>query len=436
MPFFLLQPSVQSTRLSNRFNSHRETIGLKDSGDLSMLLFWRIRYLDSRDRTFKDRDLWLETDTLDPATRVATELCAQLQDSGREREWLHYRNLFRQEKLTAEEVNERWRRHGGMASVLMHDYFEDENGQELSPKRMGEIVSGSPDAIMFPPGARQHDINYAISDKRPIPVDQITLSPDDLRILGYFVRDLREMLSSAFFEDGPGRLTSVDRANPVLETGVTDEEIRSFVMIFRRLYMKGDPAGFLKAVEVFAGVTQGYPLAQWIAGIGAQYNAKLERPPDLIPCVGGENLTFTHKRLIDVFLYTKYLHQPKPERTRQFQECLAAVGGREPLLTWLFLVTMWECSLHMRNAGVIIADFFDRYRQVHGDAGNVLVSVARVNPGIGRVEKRADRERRLVDEAVTRLAEQFWEEAGRPACGPSGFEEIASRSLRESRGPG
>jgi hypothetical protein len=38
-----------------------------------MLLFWRIRYFDSRDRQFKDRDLWLVTEELDPVKRSAIE---------------------------------------------------------------------------------------------------------------------------------------------------------------------------------------------------------------------------------------------------------------------------------------------------------------------------------------------------------------------------
>ena len=223
-----------------------------------MLLFWRIRYLDSRDQSFKDRDLWLETDTLDAVTRAAVELCSQLKDSGRQRGWLQYRHLFREENLSEAELNERVGRHGGMGSAFVHDYFEDENGRELSPKRMAEILTGNPDAVMFPAGARRHDIDYALADKRPIPIDQVTLSADDLRILGYFARDLREMLAAAFYKDGPGTLTSVGNADPELQTAVTDEEIRSFVTIFRRLYMKNEPAGFVKAVGVFARVTQGY----------------------------------------------------------------------------------------------------------------------------------------------------------------------------------
>jgi len=394
-----------------------------------MLLFWGIRYLDSRDRTFKDRALWLETDTLDPVERTAVEYLAQLKGSGREREWLRYRHLFREERVSGDQLNARVERHGGMRSVFLHDFFEDENGRELTWKRIAEILTGDPNAIMFPAGTRQHDIDYALADKRPIPIDQIKLSADDLRILGYFTRDLRELLSSAFYKEGPGMLTSCGDVGPDLQTAVTDEEIRSFVTIFRRLYMKNEPAGFLKAVEIFAGITQGYPLGKWIAGVGGEYKRELCQPPDPVPYVGQGNFPFARKRLIDVFLYTRYAHQPDAKRERQFQECLAAVGGRGALLTWLFLTVMWECALHMRNAGVIIADFFDRYRQVHGVACDVLMSVAHENPGIGSLEKKEDRERRLFEEAVKRLAAQLWKEAGRPKGERRQFEDEARAQL-------
>ncbi len=36
-----------------------------------MLIFWRIRYLDRTDKQFKDRDLFLDTMLLPPATKAA-----------------------------------------------------------------------------------------------------------------------------------------------------------------------------------------------------------------------------------------------------------------------------------------------------------------------------------------------------------------------------
>ena len=108
-----------------------------------MLLFWRIRYLDTSDKQFKDRDLWLETDELELLTRAAVKLCYRLQDSGRRREMLRYRHLFREKKHSDADLNELVQRHGGMGSVFLHDYFEDENGDELSNKRIYQSFATS-----------------------------------------------------------------------------------------------------------------------------------------------------------------------------------------------------------------------------------------------------------------------------------------------------
>ena len=286
-----------------------------------MLLFWRIRYLDTRDKQFKNRDLWLETDTLDPITKAAVEATHDLEDPGRGRGMLRYKHLFGEEDYSAAHLNELCARHGGMKGVFIHDYFEDENGKELTNKEMAVVVSGNPDAVMFPAGAKQYDIDYVLAEKRAIPIDQISLSADALNVLGYFTRDLREMLASAFYKDGPGKIVGSPGSEPVLQTAVTDEEIRSFVTIFRRLYMEKEPANFLRAVEVFTDAIDGYPLANWIRGIAGEYEAELDSQPDFVPFLGRRNCPFTRKRLIDVFLYTQYAHQPDERRAREFQEC-------------------------------------------------------------------------------------------------------------------
>ena len=53
-----------------------------------MILFWRIRYLDTHEKQFKDRDLWLDTGTLDDTTKVAVELACELKDIGHRRDML------------------------------------------------------------------------------------------------------------------------------------------------------------------------------------------------------------------------------------------------------------------------------------------------------------------------------------------------------------
>jgi hypothetical protein len=394
-----------------------------------MLLSWRVRYLDTRDKQFKDRDLWLETNALDPVTKAAVEATHELRDVGRGREMLRYRHLFHEKRYTGDELNELHTRHGRIDFVSIDNYFEDEHGNELTNKQMAVALTGSPNAIMFPPGAKQHDIDYALADRRPIPVDQIVLSQEHLNVLGYFVRDLREMLSSAFYNDGPGSLVSAGGTDFALKTAVTDEEIRSFVTIFRRLYMDGEPASFLKAAAVFGDACQGYSLANWVKGVAGEYEKELDEKPHFAPFAGPAGWSFSRKRLIDVFVYTQYAHQPDGRRAHQFQECLASAGGKRPLLTWLFLTELWQCALHMRNAGVVIAGFYERYCQYHKVSCDLLASVRSDNPGLGTLEKKEDRRERILREKTDELAAHIWTERGRPEGGPAQFSEEARLRL-------
>jgi hypothetical protein len=256
-----------------------------------------------------------------------------------------------------------------------------------------------------------------------------------LSVLGYFARDLRELLASAFYKDGPGTL---GQAGPgrhwLLKTAVSDEEIRSFVTIFRRLYMEHEPANFTKAVAAFCQALDGYPLANWIRGIATEYEKSLDNEPSFVPIIGKWKVEFTQKRLIDVFLYTQYAHQPDERRTRQFNECLAAVAGNRPLLTWLFLTELWKCALHVRNAGVIMAEFYDRYRQCHNLTCGVLPSVRSDHPGLGMLEKKEARESRVLREKAEELAKALWEREGRPAGGHIPFIKPALEQLIAATG--
>ena len=330
-----------------------------------MLLSWKIKYLDSRDKQIKNRDLLLDTDTLDAVTKGIVEAIYESQDIGNRRDILKYRHLFHEVDNYEDEFAETCQNPFSIYSVGPYDYFEDENAKEITSKEMSRIITGRNDTIMLPAGTPAYRIKYIFAEKPPIQIDKIELTMAQLGVLGYFVRDLQEMISSAFYKEGAGTLSGRFPDEMVLETSVTDEEIRSFVTIFRRLYMQGEPCNFLKAVVVFGDALQGYPLAEYILGIGCEYKIELEQPPKFVPYVGADKIPFPRKRLMDVHIYTQYAHQPCPQREKQYRECLVAFGNSRPLLTWVFLNEMRISAMHIRNAGVYIADFFKRYCLAH-----------------------------------------------------------------------
>jgi hypothetical protein len=391
-----------------------------------MLLFWKIRYLDSRDKHFYDRSLWLNTDTLDPVTKAAVEATYAMCDSSR-RAMLRYRALFCEE-CPDEPL------YPHFAGFCLADYFEDEVGQELDLKRMAVTLTDNPDALLFPPGTKQHYIDFCVAEKPAIDLSDITLTPDQLSTLGYFTRDLRELVASSLCKDGPGSLSGPVGDTYWLKTALSDEEIRSFVTIFRRLYMMNEPANFQKAVAAFAIALTEHPIAKLVQAIETEYCDSLERAPETCVMFGRKNLPFTRKRLIDVYINTQYAHQPKADRIRQFNECLTAVGGNRIALTWLFLTEIWKCAIEFQNAGRIIADFYDRYCESRKIVPGVLNSLRDDHHGFGALEKKADQEARILREKATELASVLWERAGRPSGGPSEWIQQALDQLRAATG--
>lgn len=399
-----------------------------------MLLFWRIRYLDSRDKTFKDRDLTLITENLDSVNRVAVELCLALRDRGPGRELLRFRHLFQESQLNAAEIGEQTRILGHCHATCLPDYLEDEEARELSGNQMAAILTGSPNAVIWPSWARRHDIELAFANNPHIDISEITLIQKEIRTLFLFSRDVRELMASTFLCSGPGTIRSVGHGDATLQTTASDEEIRSFVTIFRRLYMEGDPANFLVASEVFARAVGDHPLGKWIAGGAQEYREGLEKNAKSTPSFIIGKLPFDRKRIIDVFLYTQFAHQPAERREKQFRECLEAVGGKRPILFWVFLSELFECGLQIRHTGGVIASIFDAYRQHHCLSDETLASLQTDNPGIGTLESESKRRERLFKEAVQRLAEELWQQQDCPQGGPAQFESEAHSRLKDTLG--
>lgn len=392
-----------------------------------MLLSWRIRYLDSRDRRFKDRDLWLSTDDLDPVSKAAVEATYALCDSNR-RPMLRHRSLFKPEQPRVSPLAQR-------VMFCIPEYFEDETGREISLRNVAVTLSDNPDAVMFPSGFQPHDVEFCMAEKPAIRLEDIRLQPDQLHILGLFTRDARELMATAFYREGPGSLSgSREVGRWQLQTAVTDEELRSVAIVFRRLFMQSEPANFSKGVTVFAAALAGHPVADWVRAIEKQYRDELAQPPNPGPMFGiGGVLPFTRKLLIEVFLYTRIAHQPDARREREYAACLKAVGGSQDALMWLFLHEVWLCAIHIANANGVISDFYDRYKSASGAAPRLLGSLRDEHPGLGTAETKAAREERVLAEKADELAKALWQQAGSPPGGHLAWVAPALEQLNAAR---
>ena len=399
-----------------------------------MLLFWRIRYFDRRERKFRNRDLFLDTATLSAAKRAAVELLAESESWRKNREFCRFKPLFTEDDLS-NWIGKFGQGLGRTISFSIADYLEDETGREIPQRELGPLVTGNPNAIMVRGHVRPHDIEYMRAEMPPVPDASVVATPREIQLLGYFVRDFEELRDSALIKDGPGTVSTGGRL-PLLpngdfhfETAVSDNEIRSFVTIFRRLYMEKEPANLANSVVLFDRLLGGHPLSRWVVGCLDEHKRYLSSIPEDCSQRTDMQVSFTVKRLIDVFMYTQYLHQPSKDRQHQYRECLQQVGGRRNFLTWLFLTELWTCALEICNIGRVIAGWFRHYCDLHGINPDVLDSLRNIHPGLGTAEKKADREARLFAESIEMLALQLWEQAGKPEGGTTQFRDIARHQL-------
>ena len=104
-----------------------------------MLIYWKIRYLNRTKKEFSDRSLYLETESLDPLARAAVELAVEAKTQSDRRTFLRFRPLF-QEDNTSQTMDE-WRKNpgGDFRCSPVSEYFEDENGEEISDDEMGRF---------------------------------------------------------------------------------------------------------------------------------------------------------------------------------------------------------------------------------------------------------------------------------------------------------
>ena len=386
-----------------------------------MVIFWSIRYLDRRDATFRDRGLWLDTEILDLVTRGAVELVCELGDTHGYDGLLRYRDLF-----SSTEV------HGSTCykAVWLPAYFEDETGTPISFEEMGPILTGNADTKLFPAGTKDYEIEYAYAKKEPINLGEIRVQKEQHKVMGYFARDLDELLSTTFFREGPGTITKHPGDDTwTLETAVTHEEIRSFVSVFRRLYMEREPANLPKAATVFSMVFHSHPISRWVAGAAEEWCSRLDKEPSGTPGGKGTALNYSRRRLIDVFLYTQFAHQPTERRARQYRECMASVDNDEQLLTWMFLSELWQTAILLANPGRVVKTLFESLTESTKVPADILSSVLTGNPSVGRLETKRSRTAHLFDEKAEQLAQEMWIAAGSPESKLEAFRVDARELL-------
>lgn len=394
-----------------------------------MQIFWRIRFLDSVTKTFADRDLYLDTNCLGPDLASAVKVTVKLSSSNR-RDMLRFRQLF----STSKTVSSFSECGSDFYAFCIPDYVEDENGIELNHQDIGTILSGDQNVRFMNPSMRPHDIVFALSSCPHLNCKDLVIRQVELTNLGYFKRDLHEITTSEFWMNGPGTISTTGIPGKLeLRTATKTEEIRSFVMSFRRLYMENERANFLKAVKLFSRAEHGHPISEWIISERKLYQQYLVSTPEFIPGLGCSSINaanFTVKKVIDSFLNTQFAHQPDQASELDYNQCLVSANNDQHLLMWYFLNSIWRCSIFYQNAGSVIVQLHDQYIKHFRPSSNIIDSL-QVQPLLGSLEKREAERNRVIREHSISLAHELWVSAGCPAGGHFSFICEAEKQIIE-----
>lgn len=342
-----------------------------------MNLFLKIKYFDRNDKKWKDRELYLNTECLDPIKKFEIEFLIENKLLNIDRTILKYRHLFTDKPKD-------YSPNGIFIGSCLCDYFENELGEEITGFHK-----------------EKHNIELPITPK--------SITPDEIKSFFYFIRDVKELTDSSFIMNASNSIL-VCTPQFKLKTAVNKEEIRSVLTIFRRLYLKKERAEFTKIASKFAELLDSLTLHKWIKGIIIKYENQLNSKINPKFIINQKfTINFNPKLLIDVFFYTQFHHQPCQKREEQYKKCLKEVNQNEDVLAYLFLTEILTISTYFENLWRIINPWFLTYCNQNQIKPDTIDSFGTQLHGIGTVEKNEDRSKRILDKKIKQLTKELQE---------------------------
>lgn len=399
-----------------------------------MIIAWRVLCFDRQTRQDSEKWLHLDTRTLPPVQQAAVELTMDTREYN-DRSMVKFRNLF----AYTPDLEGKWGDGRVRSTTLhVHDYLEDEHGKEISHRERVEIVTGKKGFVLVPQGAKQHDIDYMLSERQPFDFAATTLDDKQIDQFRYFIRDLDEMKASAFLREGSGTISIPleNRSAAVLETAVSSEEIAAFIQTFRRLYMTEEPANFIATANTFVRFVRPHPVAKYVDACKTEFTkflTSIVKPR----CPVEKQVTFTVQKLLNAHIYTGYAHQPKGKKWKEDENyiaCLNEVGNVPDVLMFLFLGNVELCAKQISAAGKMIKTWFEAWEKHHVPQRPFVDSFGKVHTGLGSAETRDEKIKRVFAEKVQALAKKLWEQNGSPMGGHLPFMEQAMSALKGELG--
>jgi len=390
-----------------------------------MLIYWHIRYFCDKEQRMKDRILFLDTDTMPADIAHAFMFRVEAENLLKSYDLIKFKRYF----IEVASKNYHIESQIDYFSSLTHtsgpyEYFEAQNGEVLSKHEVLRLLHKKPIASCFP----EYLNRYLESDKN----SDAEFDQETLRQLTIFSQNYNKIIKS------PLQLPTLRQQWPFysLHFHAPESEVEAFVQTFRKLYLAdkqakgsfGDVCDELQrypdcSLSILSEDAKAY--FETLKKTDIRFIAK-ENLPEF--CCSGiykllENYpeAITIHDFIQLFLNTKFMHNPSPQREKLRQSLIAFLERRdaEDILLYIFFSILFCFQILFKNIGKA----FNGVLLLHNNP-------QKTNPiGLIGYDSHSIRKKAVFEKMKRSLAQKLWIQDARPEQGAYSYEDKAEKQI-------
>ena len=296
---------------------------------------------------------------------------------GSSREVLKYRGLFKETtwaeiQATKDRVSERLGRASLTFPTLMWDYFEDQDGNEITDVEMADYVAGGGPVIIL---GKPESVTRLGPAKAK---ETAKWTVESANTLAHFFQVVDHIAGSQWYHS-PISMTIAARQEIISSAFPSVESALGILLLFRQLY-SSDPKDdlFNRACGVYLRYVDHEGKAEWIKAEKGSFNRLLTSSADM----PGADAPCSTKEVLDVFLYGAGLVHSRG-KDRSDQQRLHEILKRSPAEK---LVMAFHCGMkyllgHALSAYPVIKQDFVHWVEVLGLRGPELIDIGKLLRG-------------------------------------------------------
>ncbi len=390
-----------------------------------MLIYWHIRYFCDEKHCMKERILFLDTDTMPADIAHAFMFRVEAENLLKSYDLIKFKRYF----IEVASKNYHIESQIDYFSSLTHisgpyEYFEAQNGEVLSKHEVLRLLHKKPIASRFP----EYFNRYLGSDKN----SDAEFDQETLRQITIFSQNYNKMIKFSL------QLPALSQQWPFysLHFHTPESEVEAFVQTFRKLYLTDK-----QAKGSFGDVCdelQRYPDCS-LSILSEDAKAYFETPKNTdIRFIAKENLpefccsdiykllknypeAITIHDFIQLFLNTKFMHNPSPQREKLRQSLIAFLERRdaEDILLYIFFSILFCFQILFKNVG----QAFNGVLLLHEHPQK------NVSIGLTDCDSNSIRKKAVFEKMKRSLAQKLWIQDARPEQGAYSYEDKAEKQI-------